>query len=238
LEKVWQAHGGLHRWQKVKAIKTVFRAGGWLFRLKGGGRALSKTEIKIFPDQSYAKLTPYPSQGFQGGLYREKVWIENIRGETVAERIDPASYFKKFRRKFRWDKLDTLYFSAYAMWNYLTLPFLLANPELTGKELEPCMVDGERWHRLKVEFPSHIPTHCPEQILFFDDKGFLRRHDYTALAVGKWAKACHYSWNHREFDGLVFPTTRRVWPRFKNKPFKGFVLVALDIEKVEVEYEG
>jgi hypothetical protein len=50
---------------------------------------------------------------------------------------------------------------------------------------------------------SEIHTHCREQILYFDHKGLVRRHDYTSEVFGSWAKAAHYPSDHQSFEGVV-----------------------------------
>ena len=66
------------------------------------------------------------------------------------------------------------------------------------------MVGGrEDWERLTVRFPSSVQTHSPEQIFYIDERGLIRRHDYTAEPLANWAKAAHYCMDHETFDGLV-----------------------------------
>jgi hypothetical protein len=64
----------------------------------------------------------------------------------------------------------------------------------------------------------------------------MRRHDYVAQPIGRWARAVHYCNDHREFAGLVFPTRRRVHPRGPGgRPLPYPILVALDIDEIEIE---
>ncbi|WP_406373839.1 hypothetical protein OH781_40510 [Streptomyces sp. NBC_01550] len=72
--------------------------------------------------------------------------------------------------------------------------------------------DGETWRRLKVRYPNHIATHSREQVFYFDRDGLLRRHDYDAEVSGS-GPAAHYVTDHKEFNGIVVPTTRRVYLR-------------------------
>ena len=76
-----------------------------------------------------------------------------------------------------------------------------------------------------------------EQTFYFDADGLLRRHDYTALVFGNFAKAAHYSWNHREVNGIPIPTRRRVFPRKKDgSPLRRVTLVSIDIETIEINF--
>lgn len=161
-------------------------------------------------------------------------------GATVEERADPRSLFfgrSGLRRNLRWDALDTAYFAGYAMWNYLATPLLLTREGVEVREGEPWSAPGgERWRRLDATFPEPLHTHSRQQTFWFGPDGLLRRHDYTAEVVGGWAKAGHLVSDHREFDGLVFPTRRRVKPRGPaNRTLPGPTLVWLDLDEIEVE---
>jgi len=86
-----------------------------------------------------------------------------------------------------------------------------------------------------VRFPADFPTHCPEQVFYVDGDGRLRRHDYTAEVIGPYARAAHYSEDHRWVDGLLFPHRRRVYPRRRDGRALGFpTLIWIDIDGVTV----
>jgi hypothetical protein len=110
----------------------------------------------------------------------------------------------------------------------------LAGPGFAARETEPWEEDGETWRRLAVTFPPGLPAHSSEQVFYFDDALRLRRNDYTAEVFGRWARGAHYSEEHRESGGLLFPMRRRVYPRApSNRPLPFPTLVWLDFESVE-----
>jgi len=236
LEQSMAAYGGWDRWKKIRELVVTNRAWGWALSLRGKPRIFSKYRtLKLFPEQPYLTIDPYPREDLSGGFVGNKVWIENQGGVVLQERSNPRGYFASIRRKFFWDDLDALYFGSYAMWNYLTQPFLLNRPEITLQKLEPWSEQGETWQRLEASFPEDFPTHSPKQNFYFNEQGRIVRHDYTALVFGTWAKAAHYSMEFKTFDGFLFPTQRRVWPRRgNNRPFRGFTLVGLHIKDVKV----
>jgi len=82
----------------------------------------------ISPEKQRAVFVPYPKWGQRGVFDGDSVRIESDGHEVMAERSDPRSAFHGFRHQLWWDKLDMIYFCGYALWNYLTLPFLLAEP--------------------------------------------------------------------------------------------------------------
>jgi hypothetical protein len=120
------------------------------------------------------------------------------------------------------------------MWNYLNIPFLFKRPGFEVTEGEPLDRGGESWRCLAVRFPEGLHTHCPEQRLFFDHRGLLRRHDYHPDVVSRFANAAHLCDDHREFDGIVFPTRRRVVPKGPtDHPLAGPTIVAIDLDGIE-----
>jgi hypothetical protein len=84
-------------------------------------------------------------------------------------------------------------------------------------------------------FPAAIHTHCRRQVFYYDDALRLRRHDYTAEVIGRWARAAHMCADHVVVDGLMFPTRRWVRPRGpRNEPLPFPTLVALQLSEIEV----
>jgi hypothetical protein len=54
----------------------------------------------------------------------DRVWIERRDGEVVEERFEPRASFSGHDRCTPWDRLHLTYYLGYAIWNYLTVPFL------------------------------------------------------------------------------------------------------------------
>jgi hypothetical protein len=182
------AHGGLERWRSVDDLVLSAAVGGASLSVKHQGTAIRHLQAHISPGSQHVALVPYPGPGKRGVFDEGTVRIESERGEVVAERSDPRKAFRGFRHQLWWDKLDVLYFCGYALWTYLTLPFTLAGPGFEVGELEPWEEGGEIWHRIAVRLPSGIHTHCREQVLYFDQKGLVRRHDYTSEVFGSWPR--------------------------------------------------
>jgi hypothetical protein len=229
------AHGGLDRWQAVDEIVVSASAGGASFSAKHQGMAIRNVQGRFSTERQRAVLAPYPEPGKRGVFEEGTVRIESDGGEVLAERVDARSAFRGFRHQLWWDKLDILYFCGYALWTYLTVPFTLARPGFEVRELEPWEEGGETWQRIGVRFPNEIHTHCREQVLYFDQRGLVRRHDYTSEVFGSWAKAANYPSDHETFEGVVVPRRRRVFFRRRNnRPVTAITLIWVDIETVRL----
>ena len=71
-----------------------------------------------------------------------------------------------------WDPLHRAYFNGYALWTYLTTPFLLAMDGFKVREIEPWREGAEMWRGLRATFPpdDRKPQHRA---------GFLLRSGYA-----------------------------------------------------------
>jgi hypothetical protein len=60
----------------------------------------------------------------------DRIAIVARDGTTIAERADPRAAFTGHTLTTPWDPLHRGYVNGYALWNYMTTPFVLADPEL------------------------------------------------------------------------------------------------------------
>jgi hypothetical protein len=238
LDDAIEAAGGRSRWGEVKGISAHIRSGGLLMRMKGRARSFSDYSVSIETSAQRARIEPYPKDGTKGVFEGATARIERPNGSVVAERSDARKAFfglSGLRRVLRWDELDALYFAGYALWNYLTIPFLFESPGFEVSEGKGLTMDGEELRRLDVNFPTELHTHCRRQVLYFDSLGLLRRHDYHPDVVSSLANAAHLCGDHREAGGLVFPTRRRVVPKGpRGRPMRGPTIVSLELDSIEV----
>jgi hypothetical protein len=233
LERAIEAHGGSARFDSANEVAVHVRCGGWAFPMKFQRGSFADVRETVSTKEPRTVIHSYPGPGRRGIFERDGVRIESDSGEVLAERSDPRAAFRKFRRNFWWDDLDLLYFGGYAIWGYIGAPFLFRRPGFEVEEAAPWEEDGEVWQGLKVRFPADVPAHSREQVYYFDERGLIRRNDYTAEPFGSWAKATHYCWDHREFSGLVVPTRRAAMPRRRNgRPVRAMTLVSIAIEDV------
>ncbi len=236
VDQVVAAHGGLEMWERASEISARVSSGGFAFAMRFQGSAIRDVEAVISTREQHVTFAPYPRAGQRGVLEQDgSVRIETDSGELVEAREDARSAFRDVRHKLWWDRLDILYFGAYAMWTYISTPFVFTRDDYQVREIDPWEERGERFRRLAVTFPNDIHTHSREQVFYIDTNGLIRRHDYTAEPFGGWAKAAHYCLDHQAFDGLTVPTRRRVYPRKRdNRSRRRPLLVWIDVSGVTV----
>jgi hypothetical protein len=211
-----------------------------VLRTRMPGNRMAHVAVRVELAEQRAVFEGFPQEHQCGVFDRGDVRIETSDGEVLAVRSNPRAAFRGvsgLRRNVRWDALDATYFAGYAWWNYLSTPLLLTHDQVEVIDRDEVWREGgEQWRRLEVVFPPHLHTHSTRQVFYADGAGLIRRHDYVAEPIGRWARAAHYCDDHHEFAGLVFPTRRRVRPRRPGgRSLPGPVLVALDIDRIDVE---
>ncbi|HWC12019.1 MAG TPA: hypothetical protein VG455_12435 [Acidimicrobiales bacterium] len=215
VDEVIAAHGGIDRWKSARAVRVRFASGGLAFGSKLQPRSLLDTTATVAVDGQQVRLAGE----------RPRPW---------AAAFPPLSL--EPRRRPWWRRTDVARFAAVAMWTYVHVPFVLAQRDVDVELLEPWDEEGEVWQRLAVTFPPRITTHCPRQVVYVDPERRIRRHDYTALAIGTWAHAAHYCRHHRMFDGVLVPTRRRVYPRRRDQRARRHpLLVWIDVADLRLE---
>jgi hypothetical protein len=152
----------------------------------------------------------------------------------TSELDEPRNTFAGYTPQSPWTESQFLYFVSYALHNYMTMPFALTSNGVRCMEVEAHEEHGEHWRVLRVSFPRDTHVHCPEQRFYFNDAGHLVRNDYTPEVSG--GSAAHYTFDHKNFDGFVFPTHRRVVFRDVDgrTHLRGASIFRLDIESVVI----
>jgi len=227
------AHGGATVWGRLAAVEATVSASGFLFTAK---RRPALRGIRVTASAADVRFAfhDYPRAGETSELIGdEQVRVVDQDGSVLACRERPRSAFGNLRRSLYWDHLDFVYFGGYALWNYLTTPFLFLRGGFAFEERPPLPTAEGPWRRIRVTFPAAIPTHSRVQDFYFDGKNLLRRLDYTADVVGPWAHAAHMCEEYRDFDGLKAPTRRRVLPLpYGSRPLSLPILVAIEVHSL------
>lgn len=223
-----KAHGGLERWNQLKSIKVQASITGGIWYVKGRPDVLK--DVVMDANIKKEKLVmSFPGQNKKSVFEANMISIETADGTSVKQYENPISTFEGHVRETPWEDVHVAYFSGEALWTYLTTPFLYSYPGFVTEEIEPWEENGEIWRRLKITFPDYIASHTLEQISFFGPDGLLRRHDYTVDILGG-ATGVNYATNYRDVDGIIVPTTRRVYAyEGDHVVIKDPLLVAIDM---------
>jgi hypothetical protein len=233
LDLAVKAHGGLERWNKVKAIKVAASITGGIWYVKGKPDVLKN--VVITAETRNERVTiDFSGQNKRAIFEPSRVAIEKTDGSPIETRDNPEKSFEGQQRETPWDDIQVAYFAGEALWTYLNTPFLYTHEGFATEEITSIRVEGETWRRLKVTFPDNVKSHTREQISCFGPDGLLRRHDYTVDILGG-ATGLNYATDYRNVDGIIFPTQRRVYAYEGDYQIvKEPLLVAIDIAEITV----
>jgi hypothetical protein len=207
-----EAHGGLARWSKVKAIKVAASIAGGIWYVKNKGDFLKNVLLTV-ETQKERLTVDFPGQDKRAIFQPNRIVIEKVDGTLIEARDNPAKSFEGQQRETPWDDIHVTYFVGEALWTYLNTPFLYT-------------------HEGFVTFPDNVKSHTREQISCFGPDGLLRRHDYTVDILGG-ATGLNYASEYRNVDGIVVPTKRRVYAYEGDYQLvKEPLLVAIDMGKI------
>jgi hypothetical protein len=229
------AHGGFDRWNALRTVSLDLSVGGALWESKG--------QIGLFANATYAAdlhrqratLGRFGAPDRRVQFTPDRLVLETEGGDVLEIRDNPRAAFAGHTNDTPWDQLHAAYFDGYALWTYLTQPFLYRYPGFLASEIEPWEEDGEVWRRLKVRFPGSIASHTGEQVSYFGPDGRLRRHDYAVDVLGG-ATGAHYAGDYREHGGIMVPHRRRVYPLgTDNHKILEPVLITIDIARVDFQ---
>ena len=206
------AHGGLERWRRFQHVSAHLQTDGVLWALKRQQGVLDDVNVRVELRREWASHSPFVEPNWRTSFQPHRVAIETTDGRVIDERMTPRESFAGHVLDTPWDRLQLAYFAGYAMWTYLTAPFLFVMDGVSTEELPAWNENGESWRRLKVTFPPGIATHSTVQTFYIGPDGLLKRHDYDTEVLGG-TPAAHYVNDYEETSGILLPTRRKVLPR-------------------------
>jgi hypothetical protein len=236
LETAIAAAGGRERWATLHELRADVTIGGPIWTAKGWPEGAEFRQVlTLSTTRQHITFTPFTRDDrrmvFDGAA--DTVTLKDLDGRIVETLPQARASFQDMLRNTAWDAAHLGYFLGYALWNYLTTPFLFTRPDIATHELEPWHEAGQTWRRLHVRFPDEIATHNPEQVFYFDHTGLQRRMDYITEVNGSTLVG-HYSGRFRDFHGLTIPTRRRVFRRNPDNTVNlNLPSITVDIHDVE-----
>jgi len=232
LASVIDAHGGIDVWNRYKKVEATIVSGGGLFRIKGVPQDSTPRRMTVWLHERRASVSPFGAPDQRTMFTPERIAIEKLDGTVVAERRGPRDSFAGHQMTTPWDALHRAYFNGYALWTYLTTPFLLAMDGVQVEETEPWKEGSETWRVLRAYFPGSIATHNNVQDFFFNKDLMLSRHDYNVNVAGGFA-AAQLTSDYVVANGIHLPTKRRAYTRGSDRrPIPEMLMVSIDISEV------
>jgi len=228
------AHGGLEHWNTFEMVHATIVSGGQLWAMKGTPQDPVPREMQVATKYEWASVAPFGSPDLRTDFTPRRIAIEKMDGTVVSERLNPAAHAEGKGVDAPWDVLDRAYFNGYALWTYLTTPFLFALTGFIVDEIQPWRENDESWRGLRVTFPPDIASHSKTQDFYFGPDFLLRRHDYHVEASGGFA-AAQYVYEPIAVQGITFPTKRRAYMRDDGMfPIHEKLMVSIDISNLRL----
>ena len=235
LARIIDAHGGMDSWNRYEKVEATIVSGGGFFPLKGVAQDPSPRRMTVWLQEERSSVSPYGAPDQRTMFTPDRIAIEKLDGTLVAERGAPRDSFAGHQMSTPWDALHRAYFNGYALWTYLTTPFLLAMNGVRVEETEVWREGTETWRVLRAYFPGSIETHSLIQDFFFGEDLILRRHDYCVNIAGGFA-AAQLTSDYVVANGIRLPSKRRAYTRGPDRrPILEMLMVSIDISKVQFD---
>jgi hypothetical protein len=247
LSEMVEAHGGAAQWAKAQTVSTHIQVRGLFPTWKFPGRPLEDYHYHQTVDIHglHNVMQGFPTPELTCIFTHDEMRVESD-GKLIERRTQARRAFQglgAFRRIRQWDTIDSAYFLGYSMSNYMSHPYRLTQPGFLVRRGEDWRRDNELWRRLEVEYPPGFDSQCPRETFYIDDHGLIRRHDYIpdvfteARLFGRPLKAANFSCRHREVDGLIFPTFRRVMLALPgHRPVPGLTMICAQLSDISVSF--
>jgi hypothetical protein len=235
MDGVLEAHGGLEQWNQYHELRATIITRGDFWGMHGLVQDPGPRLMRVKLHEEWSSVAPFGAPDMLTDFTPDRIAILKTDGTVVAERSDPRAAFEGHGQKTPWDPLHRAYFNGYALWTYLTTPFLLAMQGVQTEEIGLWREGAETWRILRALFPSTIASHSTVQDFFFGEDLLLRRHDYDVDVAGGF-HAAQLVFGYVEADGVKLPTQRRAYMRGPDhRPALDPVMVSIDISGIRFE---
>jgi hypothetical protein len=232
LTAVLDAHGGVERWRQFSRVEATIVSGGLMFEMKGMPQDPTPRRMTVALQHEWSSVRPFGADDQRTDFTPDRVTIEKLDGSIVAERLQPRDSFAGHTLSTPWDPLQRAYFNGYALWTYLTSPFLMSLPGLAVRELGPVDDNGVELTGFQVQFGPNFASHSTLQEFYFGPDLLLARHDYRVDIAGGFS-AIQYVSQLVQADGILVPTKRRAYRCDEDgKPILSELMVSIDLSDV------
>jgi hypothetical protein len=180
---------------------------GALIAARCPGVRLSEFVVEGNTREPALEIIAFTSPDLRASYRPDWTALERLDGRLHEHRATPEELTWQLQSA-TWDHLHLTHYCGGLIWSYLTTPFVLAEHDVEFEELESTKMQGQRWRRLKVLYPTRLATHAHEQTLYFDRQGLLRRLDTSAVHAD--GQIAHIFAGHQRYSGILVPTMSQV----------------------------
>ena len=124
LDLALSAHGGLDRWNRFKVLQARMSVGGAIFVAKQNAGLQEDVTYEILTHEERVTIDRFAMPDRRLRFAPDRLTLETLDGSVVEDRHNPRDAFKGQTADSAWDTLHVGYFTSYALWTYLNLPFL------------------------------------------------------------------------------------------------------------------
>ncbi|MGZ8814995.1 MAG: hypothetical protein ACXWZI_13670 [Mycobacterium sp.] len=187
LARVLDSHGGLDNWRRFTHVEATIVSGGLMFEMKGQPQDPTPRQMTVALQREWGSVHPFGADDQKTDFTPHRIAIEKLDAAVVAELMNPEASFEGDDLNTPWNPLQRAYFNGYALWTYLTSPFLVALPGFTVRELDSIDDDGRTLTGLQLTLPDGFASHSTLQEFYFGPDLLLARHDYRVEIAGSFS---------------------------------------------------
>lgn len=105
LARILEAHGGMERWNGYDRVEATIVSGGGFFSLKGVPQDPTPRRMTVWLHEQRSSVLPYGAPDQRTMFTPERIAIEKLDGNPVAERYAPRDAFAGHQMSTPWDSL-------------------------------------------------------------------------------------------------------------------------------------
>ena len=209
LDRVMRASGGFDLWRRTRHITVHMSIRGALIAARCPEVQLPEFVVEGDTREPVLEIIGFTALDLRALYRRDWTALERADGFRLHEHHGTPEELMRQLESATWSQLQLAYYCGGLIWNYLTTPFVLAEPDVECEELDSVNLQGQGWRRIKVLYPVRLATHAREHTLYFDRHYLLKRLDTPAVHADG-TRSIHSFSDHQRFSGFLVPTIGRV----------------------------
>jgi hypothetical protein len=182
LGEVFEAHGGLERWARLRLLTATVSLSGRMVDGYGLGTRLD-SRISIDPRRMTVDFFPF-GEAYEATFMTEHVWTAYPDGKLKDAMLTPKLEFSGPRRTRR-TPLHGLYLIGPGVAAAMLGPFLYAGDGVCSRDGPVRLLEGRPLRTVELTLPDWMPGHGRAHTVFVDDERRIRRVDQRVDVTGE-----------------------------------------------------